>query len=101
MKIGQKIASLHANMNFLANGSILLKNARKQTPLKIQFYFQVNITLPTSTISKAKKRHCFFFMSNIHSLWLLAGNLLPDFQIALTHSTLKLKSIVIPPDKMT
>ena len=27
--------------------------------------------------------------------------LLPDFQIALTYSILKLKSIVIPPDKMT
>ena len=73
-----------ANMNFLANGCILQKNARKQTPLKIQFYFQDYITLPTSTISKAKKRHCFFFMSHSHSLWLLAGNLLPDYQIALT-----------------
>ena len=31
----------------------------------------------------------------------LAGNLLPDFQIALTHSILKLKSIVIPPHKMS
>ena len=29
------------------------------------------------------------------------GHLLPDFQIALTHSILKLKSILIPPDKMT
>ena len=29
------------------------------------------------------------------------GHLLPDFQIAITHSILKLKSILIPPDKMT
>ena len=95
------MASLQANMNFLENDCMVEQNARKLTPLKIQFYFQDNITLPTSTISKAKKRHCFFFMSHIHSLWLLAGNLLPDFQIALTHSILKLKSFVIPPDKMT
>ena len=95
------MASLQANMNFLENDCMLEQNARMQTPLEIQFYSQDNITLPTSTISKAKKRHCFFFMSHSHSLWLLAGNLLPDFQIALTYSILKLKSIVIPPDKMT
>ena len=29
------------------------------------------------------------------------GHFLPDFQIAVTHSILKLKSILIPPDKMT
>ena len=81
MKNWHKMASLQAKMNFLENDCML----------KIQFYFQVNITLPTSTISKAKKRHCFFFMSHIHSLWLLAGNLLPKFQIALNHSILKLK----------
>ena len=54
------MARLQANMNFLENDCMLEQNARKQTPLKIQFYFQVNIILPTSTISKAKKRHCFF-----------------------------------------
>ena len=42
---------------------MLEQNARKQTPLKIQFYSQLNITLPTSTISKAKKQHCFFHVS--------------------------------------
>ena len=40
-------------------------------------------------------------MSHFHPFCLLAGNLLPDFQIALTHSILKLKSIVIPPHKMS
>ena len=40
-------------------------------------------------------------MSHFHPLCLLAGNLLPDFQIALTHSILKLKSILMPPDKMS
>ena len=78
------MASLQANMNFLENDCMLEQNARKQTPLKIQFYFQDTITLPTSTISKAKKQHCFFFMSHSHSLWLLAGNLLSVYQIALT-----------------
>ena len=32
---------------------------------------------------------------------MLAGILQPDFQIAVTHSILKLKSILRPPDKMT
>ena len=32
---------------------------------------------------------------------MLAGNLQPDFQIAVTQSILKLKSILRPPDKMT
>ena len=42
-----------------------------------------------------------FFWPHFHPLCLLAGNLQPDFQIAVTHSILKLKSILIPPDKMT
>ena len=41
------------------------------------------------------------FMSHSHPFSLLASNLPPDFQIALTHSILKLKSIVIPPHKMS
>ena len=32
---------------------------------------------------------------------LLSGNFLSDFQIALTHSILKLKAILMPPDKMS
>jgi len=46
---------------------------------------------------------CFFgLISTLYALcFMLAGNLQPDFQIAVTHSILKLKSILIPPDKMT
>ena len=33
--------------------------------------------------------------------WYYQLNLQPDFQIAVTHSILKLKSILIPPYKMT
>ena len=42
-----------------------------------------------------------FLVSHYHPFCLLAGNLLPDFQIALTQSILKLKSILMPPDKMS
>ena len=43
-----------------------------------------------------------FFISTLYvMLDSLAGNLQPDFQIAVTHSILQLKSILIPPDKMT
>ena len=42
-----------------------------------------------------------FFLPHFHPLCLLAGNLQLDFQIALTHSILKLKSILIPPNKMS
>ena len=42
-----------------------------------------------------------FLVSHFHPFCLLAGNLLPDFQIALTQSILKLKSILMPPDKMS
>ena len=37
----------------------------------------------------------------IFTLFSIAVNLLPDFQIALNHSILKIKSIVIPLDKMS
>ena len=40
-------------------------------------------------------------MSYFHYFCLFAGNLQPNFQIALTHSISKLESIVIPPDKMS
>ena len=41
---------------------------------------------------------CIF---HFHPFCLLAGKLLTDFQIALTHSILKLKAILMPPDKMS
>ena len=69
LKIGQQIANLQANMNILANGCILEQNARKETPIKIQFYFQDNITLPTNTFSKAWLWHWCFFMDHFHSIF--------------------------------
>jgi hypothetical protein len=80
--------------NFLANGCVLGQNARKETPFKIQFYCQDNINLLSAPFLKLINGICLFFC-------LLAGNLQPNFQIALTYSILKLKSILIPPDKMT
>ena len=53
-----------------------------------------NINLLSAPFLKLINGICLFFC-------LLAGNLQPNFQIALTYSILKLKSILIPPDKMT
>ena len=48
-------------MNFLENDCMLEQIARKQTPLKIQFYIQDNITLPTNTFINAWEWHQFDF----------------------------------------
>ena len=77
------------------------KMQESRPPLKFNFTASTTSPYPQAPFLKLINGIVFFFMSHIHSLWLLAGNLLPDFQIALTHSILKLKSIVIPPDKMT
>ena len=45
MKFGHQLAYLCTKLNFLANGCILGQNARKETPFKIQFYFQDHIHL--------------------------------------------------------
>ena len=94
LKIWQQMACLRTKLHFLANGCVLGQNARKETPFKIQFYCQDNINLLSAPFLKLINGICLFFC-------LLAGNLQPNFQIALTYSILKLKSILIPPDKMT
>ena len=96
MKIGQQMACLPTKLNFLANGCVLGQNARKETPFKIQFYCQDNIILLSAPFLNLINGIGLFFLPHFHPLCLLAGNLQPDFQIALTHSILKLKSIVIP-----
>ena len=65
------MASLQANMNFLENDCMLEQNARKQTPLKIQFYYQVNMTQP--------KNICFDFgliFTLFLAIWLFAAQFL-------------------------
>ena len=90
----------HGNSIFLVNGCSLGPNARKGTPFKIQFYCQGTINLLSAPfLNHINGIGFFLFISS--PLCLLAGNLQPDFQIAVTHSILKLKSILRPPDKMT
>ena len=101
LKIGQQMACLPTKLNFLANGCVLGQNARKETPFKIQFYCQDNIILLSAPFLNLINGIGLFFLPHFHPLCLLAGNLQPNFQIALTYSILKLKSILIPPDKMT
>ena len=81
-----------------------MQNARKETPFKIQFYCQDNINLLSAPFLNLINGIGLFFCP-ISTLYVmlasLAGNFQPDFQIAVTHSILKLKSILRPPDKMT
>ena len=96
------MACLQTKLNFLANGCVLAQNARKETPFKIQFYCQDNINLLSAPFLNLINGICLFFLPHFHPLcFMLAGKLQPNFQIALTHSILKLKSILIPPDKMS
>ena len=73
---------------------------KKGDPLKIQFYLTDTISQPNDTFSRAWQWH-WFDLGLIYTFCLLTGDLLPNFQIALAHSILKLKSFSIPPDKMT
>ena len=94
------MACLRTKLNFLANGCILGQNARKETPFKIQFYCQGNIhLLSESFLNLINGIGLFFTLYNLVISTL--GYLQPDFQIAVTHSILKQKSILMPPDKMT
>ena len=53
--------SNNGNCNFLAYGCFVEQNWRKETPLKIKFYFHDTIILPIKTFSKAWKWHWFDF----------------------------------------
>ena len=86
---------------FLSKGCVLAQNSRKQTLLKIQFYFQTNLIQPITTFLKSWKWHWFNIGLNITLFCFVSCNLLPDFVIALTHSIFNLKSSVIPLDKMS
>ena len=57
----KSVVSNHGNCNFLANGCFVGQNSRKETPLKIKFYYQDIINLPVKTFSKAWKWHRFYF----------------------------------------
>ena len=86
---------------FLTKGCIVAQNSRKQTLLKIQFYFQINLIQPITTFLKSWKWQWFNIGLNITLFCFVSCNLLPDFVIALTHSIFNLKSSVIPLDKMS
>merc|ERR1712155_43008 len=100
LKNRQKIAFFLIKLNFLANGCILGQNSRKLTPLKIQFYYEDNIA-PRNTFFIAWQWHQFDFGVIFTLVCFLTDYLLQNFQIALTHSIFKLKSIVIPLNQMS
>ena len=69
------MACLPTKLNFLANGCVLGQNARKETPFKIQFYCQDNITRPINTFFNAWQWHQFDLVSFLLCLlsnWLFA-----------------------------
>ena len=57
------MACLQANMNFLENDCMLEQNARKQTPLKIQFYFLEMSSYPLAPFLKLRNGIVFFHVS--------------------------------------
>ena len=88
------MACFRTKLHFMANGCVLGQNARKETPFKIQFYCKDNINLLSAPFLNLINGIGLFFLPHFHPLCLLAGNLQPDFQIAVTHSILKLKSFL-------
>ena len=92
---------LNKNSPICAKACNVEQNSRKETPLKIQFYFQTNLTQPITTFLKCWKWHWFNIGLNITLFCFVSSNLLPNFVIALTHSIFNLKSSVIPLDKMS
>ena len=69
------MACLRTKLNFLANGCVLGKNARKETLFKILSYFQDNINLLSAPFLNLKNGIGLFFLSHFHPYALLAGNL--------------------------
>ena len=61
----------HGNCNFLEKGCVMAENSRKETPLKIQFYYQDIINLPIKTFSKAWKWQPFDFGPTFTHFYLL------------------------------
>ena len=92
---------IHGNCIFLAKGCIVAPNSRKQTPLKIRFYFQTNINQPINTFFKSWQWHQFNIGLTITLFCFVTCNFLPNFIIALTHSIFNIKSSVIPLDEMS
>ena len=86
---------------FLTKDCIVAQNSRKQTLLKIQFYFQTIPTQPITTFLKSWKWHRFNIGLNIKLFCFVSCNMLPNFVIALTQSIFNLKSSVIPLDEMS
>ena len=84
---------------FLTKGCIVAQNSRKQTLLKIQFYFQTIPTQPITTFLKSWKWHRFNIGLNIKLFCFVSCNLPPNFVIALTQSIFNLKSSVTPLDE--
>ena len=74
------------NSPFLANGCVKKQNARKQTPLEMEFYCQYYITLPIGTFFKAWQWHCLNCGLTFTHFYLVTSDLLPNFLIAVTHS---------------
>ena len=83
------------NSPFLANGCVKKQNARKQTPLEMEFYCQYYITLPIGTFFKAWQWHCLNCGLTFTHFYLVTSDLLPNFLIAVTHSGFNIMSSVI------
>ena len=92
---------LNKNSPFCAKACNVEQNSRKETLLKIQFYFQTIPTQPITTFLKSWKWHRFNIGLNIKLFCFVSCNLLPNFVIALTQSIFNLKSSVIPLDEMS
>ena len=66
------MACLRTKLHFLANDCVLGQNARKETLLKIQFYYIYSITPPKESFSRAWKWHGFDFgliFTHLHAIW--------------------------------
>ena len=80
------------------------KMQERRPPLKFNFTARTTSTYSYPPFLNLINGICFFFClisTPFMVARMLAGNLQPDFQIAVTHSILKLKSISISPNKMT
>ena len=78
----------------------ILQINRLEPLLKFNFTLKTPSLHPKTPFLELGSGMGLIFASFLH-ICLLTGYLLPDFQIALTHTILKLKSILITPDKMT
>ena len=68
---------------------------RKETPLKVKFYYQTNIIQPIETFSEAWKWHQFDSGLICTHYYLVTRHVLPNFLIAVSQSFFNILSSVI------